>query len=122
MLYDRLSCDTDHDERAWGIIRSTAPSRTNTATWLKGCSSDSGTRSRLRRSPRRGGLNSYMTSSFEGLVTFGELVPSQLPWFAGSRDLMVNNYSLRARIYWDSSNKALDLSWWGSSEDGTKVC
>lgn len=24
-------------------------------------------------------------------------------------------------IFWDTSNKALDLSWWGSKEDGTKV-
>ncbi|KAF9648181.1 hypothetical protein BDM02DRAFT_2345997 [Thelephora ganbajun] len=25
------------------------------------------------------------------------------------------------RMFWGSSNKALDLSWWGSSKDGTKV-
>jgi len=87
VLHGRLFCVTRYImTNVWGEIRSTAPSRTNTAIRFKGYSSDSGTRSLLQHSPRRGGSSSCMTFSLKGLVTFGELVPSQLPLFAGSHN------------------------------------
>ena len=60
-----------------GGVRSTTESRNNTAARWKGCSSDSGTRSQLRRSPRPGGSRSWMRSSFEDLVMFGEFILPQ---------------------------------------------
>ena len=47
---------------------------------------------------------------------FGEL-PSCLILLVSSRNLLPH-----ARIFWGSTNKAIDLSWWGSDKDGTKVC
>ena len=82
-----------HDERVVGI-RSTAPSRTNTAIRFRGYSSDSGTRSLLRHSLRHGGSSSCMTFSLKGLVTFGEFVPSRLPLFASSRNPIPIHHTL----------------------------
>ena len=35
--------------------------------------------------------------------------------------LIFNTIHCNGRIFWGSTNRALDLSWWGSKTDGTKV-
>ena len=45
-------------------------------------------------------------------------LPPCLMLFANSCN---NLFTVRGRIFWGSSNKALDLSWRGSSADGTEV-
>ena len=45
-------------------------------------------------------------------------------WVVVSPKPFYSTFELRSgygRIFWGSSNKVLDLSWWGSDKDGTKV-
>jgi len=59
-----------------------------------------------------------------GLFGFGNPV-SATAYPAAWRVELVNDLKFQGfgyvRIFWGSSNKALDLTWWGSSNDGTSV-